>query len=151
MKRLVIILAALITFTSCGVLQTREMQKQVMFIDYRPYVDAGLHLSPSDYPKPHTPVGELHLIIDPEIVKKDDWNVQEKYLSAKELLKMAVEEAVIRGANGISHLKIQVETQDFLYYKKQTIFGSSGLSKTVDRYVISGVLIRVPNEEGNDE
>lgn len=147
MKKIVLLLAMCIAISSCGVLQTRELQKQVMFIDYRPYVEAGLHLSPSDYPKPHTPVGELNLIIDPEIVKVDDWNVQESYLTAKTLLKMAVDEAIIRGANGISHLKIEVEPYPFIYYKKQTVFGSSGLTKSVNRYTVSGVLIRVAEEE----
>lgn len=148
MKRIIIFLAAILTFSSCGsMLQTRDLQKQVLFVDYRPYIDAGLHLSPNDYPKPHTPVGELNLIIDPEIIAIDDWSVSEKSLGAKELLKMAVDEAIIRGANGISNLKIEVVSQPYQYYRRESLLGTTFLTKNVDRYVIRGVLIRVAEDE----
>lgn len=149
MKKLTFILAAILSLSSCGVLQTRELQKNVLFIDYRPYTEAGFYLSPNEYPGPHTPVGELNLVIDPAVVRSDyssNW-VVEKTLSADEILSMAVSEATKRGSNGISNLKIEVLTQDYLYYKKEGLLGTTGMTMPVNRYIVSGVLIRIMPEE----
>lgn len=154
MKKLIPILTAILVLSSCGVIQTREVQKRVLFIDYRPYADAGFYLSPNDYPGPHTPVGELNLVIDPAVVKVDNndspyisnW-VTEKSLTADEILSMTVAEATKRGSNGISNLKIEVVTQDYLYYKKEGLFGTTGMTIPVNRYIVSGVLIRIMPEE----
>lgn len=147
MKRIIFLAICCLALSSCGVLQTRELQKEVLFLDYRPYIEAGLHLSPNDYPKPHTPVGELNILIDPKVVAIDDWNVKAEPLEAKELLKMAVDEAIIRGANGISNLKIEVVSQPYPYYRKESLAGTSYLTKNIDRYIITGVLIRVLEEK----
>ena len=130
-------------------MQTRELQNNVLFIDYRPYTEAGFYLSPNDYPGPHTPVGELNLVIDPAVVRSDyssNW-VVEKRLSADEILSMAVSEATKRGSNGISNLKIEILTQDYLYYKKERLLGTTGMTMPVSRYIVSGVLIRIMPEE----
>lgn len=158
MKKILLMLCAIAALSSCGVLQTREMQKQVIYIDYRPYVDAGFYLSPNEYPGPHTPVGELKLIIDPAVVELDrsgfDDNLYysvkpaiEVPLNAKEVLEMAVKEAARRGSNGISNLKIEVVTQDYMYYKQNGLLGTTGLTMPVNRYIVSGVLIRVMNND----
>lgn len=149
MKKLVFILATILSLSSCGVLQTRDLQKNVLFIDYRPYTEAGFYLSPNEYPGPHTPVGELNLVIDPAVVRSDyssNW-VVEKTLSADEILSMAVSEATKRGSNGISNLKIEILTQDYLYYKKEGLLGTTGMTMPVSRYIVSGVLIRIMPEE----
>lgn len=149
MKKLVFILATILSLSSCGVLQTRDLQKNVLFIDYRPYTEAGFYLSPNEYPRPHTPVGELNLVIDPAVVRSDyssNW-VVEKTLSADEILSMAVSEATKRGSNGISNLKIEILTQDYLYYKKEGLLGTTGMTMPVSRYIVSGVLIRIMPEE----
>lgn len=149
MKKLVFILATILSLSSCGVLQTRDLQKNVLFIDYRPYTEAGFYLSPNEYPGPHTPVGELNLVIDPAVVRSDyssNW-VVEKTLSADEILSMTVSEATKRGSNGISNLKIEILTQDYLYYKKEGLLGTTGMTMPVSRYIVSGVLIRIMPEE----
>lgn len=158
MKRLILTLPILLILTSCGVLQTREMQKYVMFIDYTPYIEAGFYLSPNDYPGPHTPVGELNLIIDPAVVKADQKGYQDniyqqsnqvyaKELNSQEILELAVSEATKRGSNGISNLKIEVVTQDYPYYKSEGLLTTSVLTMPVNRYIVSGVLIRIMNQE----
>lgn len=158
MKKFIYLLSSLLILNSCGVLQTREMQKYVMFIDYTPYIEAGFFLSPNDYPGDHTPVGELNLIIDPAVVKADQKSYQDniyqqsnqvyaKELNSKEILEMAVSEATKRGSNGISNLKIEVITQDYPYYKSEGLLATSVLTMPVNRYIVSGVLIRIMNQE----
>lgn len=162
MKKLIYLLAALFILNSCGILQTRELQKNVMFIDYTPYIEAGFYLSPNDYPGPHTPVGELHLIIDPAVVKYKDAEyddprythytqykdqVFEVPLDSKQILEMAVSEATKRRSNGISNLKIEVVTQDYPYYRNEGLLATSVLTMPVSRYIVSGVLIRIMDQE----
>lgn len=158
MKKFIYLLSFLLILNSCGVLQTREMQKYVMFIDYTPYIEAGFYLSPNDYPGPHTPVGELNLIIDPAVVKADQKGYQDniyqqsnqvyaKELNSQEILELAVSEATKRGSNGISNLKIEVVTQDYPYYKSEGLLTTSVLTMPVNRYIVSGVLIRIMNQE----
>lgn len=158
MKRFTYLMLSLLILNSCGVLQTRELQKHVMFIDYTPYTEAGFFLSPNDYPGEHTPVGELHLIIDPAVLKADQKGYQDniyqqnnqvyaKDLTSKEILEMTVSEATKRGSNGISNLKIEVVTQDYPYYINEGLLTTSALTMPVNRYIVSGVLIRImPNE-----
>lgn len=158
MKRHILILPILLILSSCGVLQTRELHKEVMFTDYTPYIEAGFYLSPNDYPGPHTPVGELNLTIDPAVVKADqsgysDSIYQQKdqvhvvELDPQEILEMAVSEAIKRDSNGISNLKIEVITIDYPYYKTTGLFGTAALFTPVKRYIVSGVLIRITNKE----
>lgn len=158
MKKFIYLLSFLLILNSCGVLQTREMQKSVMFIDYTPYIEAGFFLSPNDYPGAHTPVGELNLIIDPAVVQADQKKYQDniyqqsnlvyaKELNSKEILELAVSEATKRGSNGISNLKIEVVTQDYPYYKTTGLLGASYMTMPVNRYIVSGVLIRIMNQE----
>lgn len=158
MKRLIYLLTVLVILNSCGVLETRELHKQVLFTDYTPYIEAGFYLSPNDYPGPHTPVGELNMIIDPAVVKADQSGyrdniyqqkdqVHEVELNPQEILEMAVSEAIKRDSNGISNLKIEVITIDYPYYKTKGLFGTAALFTPVNRYIVSGVLIRIMNKE----
>lgn len=146
MKKFIYLLSSLLILNSCGVYQTRELQKYVMFIDYTPYIEAGFYLSPNYYPGTHTPVGELNIVIDPE-VKRSEYGVSVKELNSEDLLKMAVSEATKRGSNGISNLKIEVITQDYAYYKTEGLLATSVMTTPVNRYIISGVLIRIMNQE----
>lgn len=153
MKRFIYILVVIITFSSCSVLVPRDLQKQVLVIDFRPYSDAGFFLSPSDYPGEYTPVGTLNMIIDPAVVKlkiekgKYEDSIYSSYLpemvempvSAEELLEMAVHEAAIRGANGIANLKIEVLTENYEYRRSESVH----MFMPVKQYVISGFLIRI--------
>lgn len=158
MKKLVLLTIAVIALSSCGTLRPREMQKQVMFIDYTPYVEAGFYLSPNDYPGPHTPVGELNIIIDPSVermrsnIRYDDgiyqtnnYEMASKNLTADELLEIAVSEAAKKGSNGISNLKIEVVTMDYPYYVAEGLFTTSTLTMPVNRYIITGLVIRINN------
>lgn len=146
MKKFIYLLSSLLILNSCGVYQTRELQKYVMFVDYTPYIEAGFFLSPNDYPGPHTPVGELNIVIDPE-VKRTEYGVSVTDLNPEDLLRMAVSEATKRGSNGISNLKIEVITQDYAYYKTEGLLATSVMTTPVNRYIISGVLIRIMNQE----
>lgn len=152
MKKLIFIAIAVFTLTSCGSLLPRETQTNVLYIDYTPYTEAGFFLSPNNYPGPHTPIGELNIIIDPEVKEKKD-NKKEfsdgiyqnntpkmavKTFSSEELLEMAVAEALNKKGNGISNLKIEIIPVDYMYYKS----GSAGLLMPVNRYIISGVVIK---------
>lgn len=158
MKKLILLTIAVIALSSCGTLRPRDMQKQVMFVDYTPYIEAGFYLSPNDYPGPHTPVGELNIIIDPsveqmgsnirypdEIYQTNNYRMASKNLTAEELLEIAVSEAAKRGSNGISNLKIEVVTMDYPYYVTEGLWSTSALTMPVNRYIITGLVIRINN------
>lgn len=158
MKRLILTVIVILTLSSCGSLRPRGMQKQVMFIDYTPYTEAGFYISPNDYPGPHTPVGELNIIIDaaveqmsnnrqyPEdLYQTNNYRMVSKNLTAEELLDIAVSEATKKGSNGISNLKIQVVTMDYPYYVSEGLFSTSAMTMPANRYIITGLVIRINN------
>ena len=129
-----------------------------MFIDSTPYVEAGVYWSPNDYPGPHTPVGELNIIIDPsvermrsniryadEIYQTDNYQMISKNLTAEELLEIAVSEAAKKGSNGISNLKIEVVTMDYPYYVAEGLWATTYRTMPVNRYIITGLVIRINN------
>ena len=161
MKRLILLIITAICLASCSTLYPREVKKQVMVIDFRPYSEAGFFLSPSDYPGEYMPVGMLNMVIDPAVVKfkieSDTFEdsiyqssfpeMAEKPLSSQELIDMAVHEAAIRGANGIANFKIEVTTHDYAYRKGDF----AALTMPVTRYVISGFLIRILPKNNDHE
>ena len=153
MKRLILLTIVAIGLSSCGTaLHLRDTQTSILYIDYTPYTEAGFFLSPNDYPGPHTPIGEINIIIDPEVKldksqKKDFTDgiyqsnipkaISKKY-SSEELLEVAVREALNKKGTGISNLKIQVISDSYTYYRK------GGLVRSIDvnRYIITGVVIK---------
>lgn len=151
MKRLIWILTALISMSSCAVL-TRETTKTTVFLDYRPYTEAGFFLSPNSYTGEYQPIGDLYIIVDPAVIPNTNSNnsidgiyaqqivpVKGTKMSSEELLEIAVKEAGLRGANGISNLSIEVTTEHFGYNK-----GKVSATIPVDRYIIRGLCIRIP-------
>lgn len=161
MKRLAFIIISCLLLTSCSVLLTREMQKNVLVIDFRPYSDAGIFLSPGEYPGAYTPVGLLDMIVDPAVIRTNSTNedgfedgiytevmpeVMPVPILSKELLDMAVHEALERGANGIANLKLEVRSERYAYKRYNSIFSSGDLTIPVEKYFISGFLIKIPNE-----
>ena len=157
MKRFICYIIAAICLCSCSTLIPRDVKKQVMMIDFRPYSEAGFFMSPSDYPGDFTPVGMLNMVIDPAVVKREiERNTYEdsiyeiympemveKPMSAAELVDMAVHEATIRGANGIANLKIEVVTHDYPYRKSGGLSGRTYMTMPVSQYIISGFLINI--------
>lgn len=154
MKRITILLAMILTLSSCGVLLTRETETNILYIDYTPYIEAGFFLSPNEYPGPHTPLGELNIVIDPEVTEAK--NLQNKFadgiyqkvtrkmvskeLTSEEILEIAVGQALSKGADGISNLKITIASEYFTYY--ETKGKGASLSIPVKRYIISGVVFK---------
>lgn len=124
MKRICILLLALIGLTSCAALFTPYEPQQKLtfatFLDYREYTLKGFFLSPDSYTGEHEPLGQLFLEIYPEQKeiteskrsKYDDVQYingilygYERILFA-DVLEQAVLQAVSKGADGIVNLKI---------------------------------------------
>jgi len=99
-----------------------------MFLDFRPYTDAGFFISPNPYTGEFSPIGEISMTIQPalrpkaKLIKsagayidglysqKNTSNVEQEEISASELLEMAVKEAKALGANGVSNFKCLLVT-----------------------------------------
>lgn len=160
MKRITLITLLCIVISGCGTLKTRDLQKTALFLDYRPYTEEGIFLSPDAYTGQFEPVGQLELIIDPAVMckvktpsegysdgiyKGSNTGIPVHYtpIGAQELLDMAVSEAIKMGANGISNLKITVEKTDYIYKENKGLNARVGLSTPVERYIISGFCIKV--------
>ena len=151
MKRFILLALLCIIACSCGVV-TRTRSVTSLFLDYRPYTSADFFLSPNAYTGDFEPVGELNIIVDPAVVEiryssanKFSDNiysnaprtpVTQELIPESELLEIAVGEAIKKGANGISNLKIEVSTEFYGYTK-------GSVKKVIDvyKYHITGFCI----------
>ena len=61
MKRLVPLLAALM-LCSCSVM-THQRYVSTMFLDFRPYTEAGFFISPNPYTGEFSPLGEINIVV----------------------------------------------------------------------------------------
>ena len=104
MKKLLSIASAALLLSGCSSMLNYPRQTTTTFLDFRPYTSSGFFFSADPYPEKYSPVGQLLIEIIPgrsvrgvEIPDSD------------ELLKTAYEEAVSRGADGISNFSIKVD------------------------------------------
>ena len=131
MKRILILLLALVSLQSCGALfMPYEPQKKATFatfLDFRPYTSEGFFISPDSYTGDHETLGELFLTVMPE-QKEITESKRSKYdevqyingilygyeiIPYAELLEQAVLRAVSIGADGIADLKIAKYANDY--------------------------------------
>lgn len=131
MKRICILLLALISLSSCAALLTpyEPQQKQTLatFLDFRPYTSEGFFISPDSYTGEHEPLGQLIVEILPE-QKEITESKRSKYddvqyingilygyerISFSEVLEQAVLRAISMGADGIADLKITKVTNGY--------------------------------------
>lgn len=136
MKNKIVLLLTIISviLTSCSV--GRETAAVSYFLDYRPYSKQGFFISQNPYPGEYTPIGEMKVIVYPEIekVKKkigDDgvYNTSEyrtaldyKSLSNDKLLEIVVQKAKEKGANGICNLKWEQEYSGIKIFRYEISF-----------------------------
>lgn len=121
MKRILILLLALICFSSCATFRPQQRSTFAYFLDYRPYTSEGFFISPDPYTGEFESLGELYIEVLPEQkainIEDEDkydnvmyWGTQAygfERISHAELLEMAVHKAVLKDANGIANLKIE--------------------------------------------
>lgn len=155
MKKITFFIVLCACLSSCATIYTRETVQSTTFLDYRPYAEADIFLSPDPYPGEFEPVGELYIVVDPAVVKntvaEDKFTdniyaqnttppVRATRLAAEELLDIAVREAGLRGANGICNLSLEVQMVDYPYKKtwKAVLF------MPAERYIIRGFCIKIP-------
>ena len=156
MKKIIFLIGLCACLSSCATIYTRETLQSTTFLDYRPYADADIFLSPDPYPGEFEPVGELYIVVDPAVVKnavpEEDKFADNIYarnnlppvkattMPAEDLLEIAVKEAGLRGANGICNLSLEVQMVDYPYKKtwKAVLF------MPAERYIIRGFCIKIP-------
>lgn len=101
---------------------TRRVVKTTL-IDYRPYISEGFYLSPDPYTKDFDPIGEIRIEVTPALVDRDspkskaskyisNNGVWEEVVTADELLRAAVKQAIALQANAIVNLKITTEIDE---------------------------------------
>ena len=131
MKRILILLLALVSLQSCGALFAPDEPQQkatfATFLDFRPYTSEGFFISPDSYTGDHETLGELFLTVMPE-QKEITESKRSKYdevqyingilygyeiIPYAELLEQAVLRAVSIGADGIADLKIAKYANDY--------------------------------------
>lgn len=136
---------------SCGVTSPKPTQKftSTVFLDYRPYTDAGFFISPDPYPGDFRSLGELHLDIHPAQVpakaatvedakgrfedgvykQSTGWSYLVAYpIPASELMDEFVAKAKELGGDGVANFKCLV-----VYHPlDQTL---------LDHYELSGLII----------
>ena len=135
------ILCAMVT--SCSIIKPRERVTNVLFLDYRPYLSTGFHISPDSYNQPHNTLGELVIEVYPALKESPTIFVDGIYsasriiienVTAEELLEIAVSHAKTLGANGLADLEVKV-----IYNTTYLKDGSE--IRTVSHYEIKGLCI----------
>lgn len=132
MKKNIVLFTFLAILTSCGV--ARPQGETVRFLDYRPYTEAGIFLSPYNYTGKYEPIGQLDIHVYPKEIS-DGIYTSFQEITAEELLDKAVKHSLGKGANGIANLSIKT-----IYITTTTRFGSYS---TLSHYEITGFLIRI--------
>lgn len=141
--------------TSCAVIQPRERVTNTLFLDYRPYVSAGFHISPDPYNQPHNVLGELMIEVYPAIKPFSKYKEQgeskfsdgiysnrglsanrvfKEVITSEELLEIAVSKALDIGANGIANFEAKV-----IY--NTTYLKNGSTIQTISHYEIKGLCI----------
>ena len=133
MKKAIIITIVAIVVASCGVIQLPKGET-VSFLDYRPYTEAGIFISPYNYTGKYEAIGQLDIIIYPDSIS-DGLSTTLIEIPSKELLDRIVKHSIGKGANGIANLKISRIVNTTV-----TRFGSYS---SLSHYEISGFLIRI--------
>lgn len=145
-----IIVTVLLSLSGCGV----PTHVYTSILDYRPYTDEGLFISPNPYPEAHKTLGEIHIEVYPGTSKSQNFStianngnkfqdplywsvrtngkVKEIYenFEPQDLLELCVQEAVKLGANGVSNFHFE---SIYRYTRTGTIF---------DHYEINGLAIK---------
>lgn len=128
MKKIFILLLALVSLSSCGALfmpyEPQQRFELASFLDFRPYSSAGFFISPDAYPGECEPLGKLYIDVIPE-EKEISESKRNKYdephyvngilygyehIKFAELLDKAVAKAMELGADGLADFKIQKVT-----------------------------------------
>lgn len=142
----IIIASAMMAISGCGT----PTQIYTSILDFRPYSDEGLFISPNSYPEAHKTLGEIYIEVHPGksmVYYKSNSKFQDSiYESAQtgrstklvddnfepqDLLELCVQEAVKLGANGVSNFHFK---PIYIYTRNGAIF---------DHYEITGLAIKI--------
>lgn len=137
MKKIAIIIVAVLSIAGCSTMKETQRTILASFSDYRPYTIEGFLISPTAYTYNFESVGEIDMIVEPAIVKEKVENGYSSYerlvyetIPYDELVKMAVDEAKAKGADALVNFSITKEkvsqtdtmyggyTYKYIYYVK---------------------------------
>lgn len=146
MKNLIYLIIFSIIIVSCST--PTVIQSYVL--DYRPYTEEGMFISPNAYTGEHQPLGEINITVypgkdmstydsyqsyqDPVYPKNYKINAEEANFTPEKLLDMCVQKAKQLGANGISNFKCEV-----VYSVIRSQYGTTSF---IDHYNVYGLAIK---------
>ena len=133
MRRIIAFLACAGVLSGCASLD-RARSVVEGFADYRPYTTDGMFISPDPYNgTDYTSIGEYRAVVLPAMTMGENRTYRVETINSAELLKMTVEEARRKGANGV------------VDYKVMTTY--SPATKAVESYEVSALFILIHNVE----
>ena len=133
MKRYAILIAVIAILSGCASLD-RARTVVSGFADYRPYTTAGMFISPDPYTgTDYTALGEYRAVVLPAMKMGENRTYKVETINAAELLKMTVEEARKKGANGV------------VDYRVTTTYSTT--TKAVESYEVSALFIMIHEVE----
>lgn len=117
MKKILFIIPAILLLAGCAVLKPTERSVDAYYADYSKYAEAGFLISPDPYTGDFESLGEIEILITPAIKEykgNDGYNSRERYLDYElithdEIVEIAVEKALAKGANAIVNFSISTE------------------------------------------
>lgn len=132
MKTIIFALLSIALFTGCA---TRERIVLPYYVDFSEYTKAGFYVSPDAYPGKFEPIGMIEVVVYPG-TKKIDGFTKDEPITEDELLKMAVEKAKEKGADGLVDYSAIYAPFEYQVKKGSTVV----IYKS--RYVVRGLAIK---------
>ncbi len=147
MKKFITLLSAAVIITSCGSIKPASRIVSTSFLDYREFTKENFLLSPDPYPAEYEAVGEIQILVIPEVKKgyappqlaKPTANglpspvVYMENITYNELARLAVDEAKRLGADAIVNFSI---------VEKDRIPAHKAKNQSTTQYVINGFCIK---------
>lgn len=129
MKKFFFLFVTAAVFPGCAAMN-RERSVWAEFADYRPYTTDGMFISPDPYTgTDYTSIGEYRAVVLPAMKMGENRSYRAETISSAELLKMTVDEARRKGANGIAD------------YRVTTTYSTA--TKAVESYEVSALFILI--------
>jgi hypothetical protein len=147
MKKILILTIALLSLSSCYVIQPTNRIVKTYLVDYRPYISDTFFISPDPYTGDFEPIGEIMIEVIPALKERKgiaqyqdelySYGVTPEIVPMNDLIHEAFKQAAELHANAIVNFKIQAETHNII--TAQGLFTTT--TAPITKYIITGFCI----------
>lgn len=131
MRTILFSLLTVVLLSGCSIRQRVTFNS---YVDFSEYTKSGFYVSPDPYPGNCDPIGMIEVVIYPG--QNNDYYKTDEVLSEAELLKMAVDQAKEKGANGLVNYSATVAPVQY------QVREGNRLITYKSRYVVRGLAVK---------